>query len=250
MHLSDFLQNLYKFIYYEYNISMNIFITGTNTDIGKTYVTAGLALALNALGKKVGVYKPIQSGATEKLGELSAPDLDYITKLEPSIATKCTYLLKPATAPKLAAKIDGVQIDIAKIKSDYEEFSRQCDIVITEGAGGMCVPIADDFLISNLIKLISDQVILVASAELGTINHILLTLDYAKNHNINVIGTIINKYPKGTKNPAVKNIETQIAEFTDIPILGILNKIEENADKDFIIKHFLDNTDLKTIFDL
>ena len=170
---------------------MNIFVTGTDTDVGKTFVSAALAALMQSLGYKTGVYKPFQSGAEEKNGFLMAPDLAYVKKIDAFVDTACTYLMKPATAPSLAAEIDKISIDMSVIARDYKTLNDKCELVITEGAGGLCVPVAPRLLTSDIVKFLNLPLVIVARPDLGTINHTLLTINYAKEQNINVhYGTI------------------------------------------------------------
>ena len=96
---------------------MQLFVTGTDTDVGKTVVTAGLAAVMQSLGYKSGVYKPFQSGAEEKNGFLISPDLSYVKKLDFYIETLCTYLLKAPTAPYIAAELEVSETQIRKWKN-------------------------------------------------------------------------------------------------------------------------------------
>ena len=87
---------------------MNIFITGTDTSVGKTFIAAGLAALMQSLGYKSGVYKPFQTGAEDKNGFLLASDLAYVKKVDAFVETSCTYIMKPAVAPALAGEIDNI----------------------------------------------------------------------------------------------------------------------------------------------
>ena len=139
-----------------------IFITGTDTDIGKTFVTLGLSLLTQNEGLKTGVIKPFQSGAeVENSTDLNEVDINFIKKYSNGINTKTTYLLKAPAAPSVASKIDNKKIDLDFAKKDIENFSKHNDITFIEGSGGLCVPIDDKYLISDFIKILNIPTIIV-----------------------------------------------------------------------------------------
>src|SRR3990167_2155347 len=149
-------------------MNKGIFITGMDTGVGKTVVTAGLVLSLKHKGLDVGIMKPIQSGGrgdTEFLIKVSGVN-DEIELINP-------YYLKKPLAPLTASEIEGVKIDITAIKNAFEELSRRHDIVIVEGIGGLLVPLTEDYFVSDLILELDIPVIVVSRVGLGTINHTL-----------------------------------------------------------------------------
>ena len=204
----------------------NIFITGTDTDVGKTIVTAGLALIGQNLGYKTGVYKPFQSGCMMDGEIFKKPDPDFIQSLNPDVVTKSSYNFLHPSAPILAASLENVAIEPEKILHDYNELDKSCDFVIVEGAGGLLVPVYKDLLIRDFIKLLNLPLIVVAKPDLGTINHSLLTIEAAKNSGIEVLGIIISNYPENTDDLAIKTAPDYIKEFSGVDILGILPKID------------------------
>lgn len=234
-----------------------IFITGTDTNIGKTVIAAGLAGALKNKGYDVGVMKAVQSGAGIRNGKLYSPDAEFmmrVIKTKDEMELVCPYLMKEAMAPGPAAEIEGRDIDISVIKTAFMELEKGHDLVVVEGAGGIAVPVKKKFLISDLIKYLDIPAIIVARAGLGTINHTILTIEYAKRSGIKIVGVIINDYKGGIveeENPGIIN------ELTGIPILGIIpndpaicsergfpenivNLVEMNVDLDRIINFALE----------
>lgn len=214
---------------------MEYFITGIDTDIGKTFITKGLALLFEKKGMKTGVYKPLQSGAIETKDGLLAPDLEAIKKISSTIRTKCSYLLKGEVSPALAARLAGINIDIEKIKADFKEFSSINDVTLVEGAGGILAPAADNMLCADVIKALNIPIIIVTVPFLGRLNHTLLTIHYAKSAGIKIKGVIINKAPLVTDDLAAKNFMSELKMYTDIEILGIINEINNDSD---ILKAF------------
>ncbi len=199
-----------------------IFITGTDTGVGKTTVAAGLAGALKHRGYSVGVMKPVQSGAALRNGKPYSQDAEFMNKAARSRDEEeliCPVLLQEALAPGVAAKREGKTVDLDLIKNAYLELERRHDFVIVEGAGGIAVPVKDKFLISDLITLLGIPAIIVARAGLGTINHTFLTIEHAKKSGIPIIGVILNNYRGGIAEETNPKI---IEELTGIRILGII----------------------------
>ena len=199
-----------------------IFITGTDTGVGKTAVAAGLAGALKKMGYSVGVMKTVQSGAMEKNGKLFSQDAEFMMQAlgtRDELELVCPVLLREALAPSVAAEIEGKEVDLEIIKNAYLELERRHDIVIVEGAGGIAVPLKNRILISDMIAHLGTPAIVVSRAGLGAINHTFLTIEHARKKGIPVIGVIINNYCGGKVEETNPRI---IAELTDITILGII----------------------------
>lgn len=199
-----------------------IFITGTDTGVGKTAVSGGLAGALADKGLSVGVMKPVQSGAGLRNGTFYSPDAEFMIKAcgaQDEIELVCPVMLREPLAPSVASEIEGKTIDLDIIRNAYLELERRHDIVIVEGAGGIAVPVKDNFLYSDLIKCLGIPAIIVARAGLGTLNHTFLTVEYAKTCGILVTGVIINDFKGGTAEETNPGI---IEKLTGVPILGIV----------------------------
>lgn len=209
---------------------MEYFITGIDTDIGKTFTTKGLAFAFERNGKKVGVFKPLQSGAIKTQTGFLAPDLEAIKEVSKTINTKCSYLLEGEVSPALAARMAGIKINPQQIKNDFDEFKTQNDITLVEGAGGILAPATDDMLCADLIKLLNIPIIIVTVPFLGRLNHTLLTVHYAKTMNIPIKGIIINKVPMETNDLATKNFIEELKMYTDVKILGTIKESINNSD--------------------
>lgn len=199
---------------------MEYFITGIDTDIGKTFTVKVLAAVSLRRGFKTGVYKPLQSGALKTLSGLKAPDIEAVKAVSDDIKTKCSYLLEGETSPALAARLAGVKIDINKIKTDFKEFAALNDVTFVEGAGGILAPVSDNLLCADLIKELDIPVIIVAAPFLGRLNHTLLTIQCAKNNNLKIEGLIINKIPEKTDDTAQNNFIGELKMYTDVPIIG------------------------------
>lgn len=177
-------------------MSKGIFIVGTNTDIGKTFVSGGIIGTLRKENKKVCYFKPVQSAlSTDEDSRLS--DVEFVKRVS-SISQDTvemnTYSFKEPLSPHLASKIENTKIDIKKILEQYKELKNVYDYMVIEGAGGIIVPITENYYIYNLIKEMNLKVIVVADSEIGTINHTCLTIDFLKRQGIEVSSVIINRY--------------------------------------------------------
>lgn len=232
---------------------MNIFVTGTDTGVGKTVITAGMAGVLQSLGFTVGVFKPIQAGLDpENPNYLTSIDLNFAVNVDSNIFTKCSYILKTPAAPVVSARIDGVEIDLNVILRDYRMLSDQCDFVLVEGAGGISVPISPDKTVKDLILALDLPVLMVARPDLGTINHTVLSIEYANKYNMDMLGIVISGYPEGTQDIAVKTAPQIIEVFSRAEILGIVPEIagitEKEPQAEALIEAIIRNVDLEKIF--
>lgn len=229
---------------------MNIFVTGTDTDIGKTVVTAGIAAVMQSLGYKAGVFKPFQSGAEEKNGFFVSPDLAFVKTVDFYIETRCSYLLKAPTAPLIAAELEGEHMEFSVVQSDFNALRKKCEVILVEGAGGLMVPALEGKTMADIIKALNLPALIVARPDLGTINHTLLTINQAKCMGIDVSGVIINRYPEGTTDAAIKTAPRLIEEYSDAKILGIIPEIPNfsSVKPGEIIDIFINNVDIEKVF--
>ena len=182
-------------------MTKKIFITGTNTDVGKTYVSALIIKKMCEAGFDCGYYKPVVSGVLELGGRLIDSDPSYVIKIADldAQAEDCvSYWWKEALSPHLAAKRANNVIDIEKIKSDYAKLCKKYEYLLIEGAGGITCPLViekdEKYLLKDLIWELGLSIIIVADAGLGTINSTLLTVEYAKENGIEIEGIILNNY--------------------------------------------------------
>lgn len=193
-----------------------LFITGTDTEIGKTYIACGLAEALVNYGISVGVMKPVATGdkgfsPDAKLLMQSAGISDNKNDINP-------YLFSIPAAPLVSAQSIGEKISIQKIISSYHRLKQKYDFMLVEGAGGLLVPITPKNTIAELAIKMKLPLLIVARGALGTINHTLLTVSYAQSRNIPIFGIIIN-HSKPVESVAQKTVAKTISQFTNIPIL-------------------------------
>jgi len=173
-----------------------VFICGTDTDVGKTFVTAALIRALNKQGIRTGGFKPCESGCRKKKGVLIRGDsaaLKQAGDMPEDITLINPYCFEEPLAPGVAADRRRVSISFSKIKKALRTLSQNYDMLFVEGAGGLLVPVSGKKTNLDLICHLNLSVVLVARLGLGTINHTLLTLEHLKRHRIKVLGVILNQ---------------------------------------------------------
>jgi len=168
-----------------------IFVTGTDTGVGKTVVSRALIAAFRKTGMKVGAMKPIETGVGEA-GPLDAIAMREAAGIEDPLETICPQQFALPAAPNVAARAENREVDLDSIDAAYERVTTGRDFVIVEGAGGLLVPIRDEMTMAELGRRLGLPLLIVARAGLGTINHTSLTLDVAASKNLTVLGVVIS----------------------------------------------------------
>ncbi len=206
-----------------------IFITGTDTSVGKTVVAAGIAMALKARGLRVGVMKPVATGCMGSGDHLISEDAVFLWEAAeneyPSLTSPSRY--RNALAPHVAASLEKKTVEPKKLLQAYRDLGQHYDFVIVEGIGGLLVPLARDYYVSNLIKDFNLPVVVVARSALGVINHTLLTVDAALVRGIEVRGIIFNRVPLVNYSLAEITNPKVIHELSGAPILGSLPEMDD-----------------------
>lgn len=231
---------------------MKIFVTGTESNIGKTFIISALASIMQSLCYKTAVYKPIQSGAYEQNSFMIAPDISYIKKIDPYITTECTYLLKSMMPPVAAAELENKKINPKVILKDYTMIAQKYDSIIVEGTGGLMTPIATRFTMANLINMLNIPLVIITKPDSETVNQTLLAVNHAQVMGIKVNGIIINRYPEDNEDIAIKTIPRLIEEYTDTKVVGIVKDLSKNYNitPSTIIDNVLNGVDIEKIFDI
>ena len=231
---------------------MNIFVTGTQSNIGKTFVTAALASIMQSLSYKTAVYKPVQLGAYEQNTFMVAPDMGYVKSIDPYITTETTYLLKSNMSPVIAAEMENVKINPKEIKKDYSMLVNKFDTVLVEGTGGLLTPIAPRFTMANLVNMLNIPLIIITSANNESVNNTILAVNHAKAMGIKVNGIIVNKYPEDNEDIGIKNVPRLIEEYTDASVVGIIKELSgyEEMSPASIIDNVLNGVDIEKVFDI
>ena len=196
-------------------MSKGLFIAGTGTGVGKSYVSAFLLqfLKKNGYNSKVLYYKPIQCGAPT--------DTAFIKKQTKHKNIECTYSLKTPSSPHFAFQKEGVKFEKRKIQNFLTKAKKQCEFIIIEGAGGVRVPITYNFDMADLAKMSGFPVLLVAEPGLGTINHTLLSIDYLKSKGVEVKGFIFSGLKDSDRrNKMILDNAATIEKISNVPFQG------------------------------
>jgi dethiobiotin synthetase len=206
-----------------------VFVTGTDTGVGKTRVAAGLLRRLRAAGLDATAMKPIQTGAArDRDGRLLAPDLvDVLSAagLEAGEAEReelAPYVFEPACAPHLAARLLGREIELPRIVACARRVAARHDAIVVEGAGGVLVPLGRGATMADLAAALGVPAVLVAHAGLGTLNHVFLSLEALRARRVRVAGVVLNDAraaDEGTRWIREDNART-IAELGAAPVLA------------------------------
>lgn len=222
-----------------------IFLSGTSTEIGKTVVSSILCKILTDSNIKTAYYKPVQTGAVFVNNNLVSTDCRFVERVAGELcSTHTSYLFKKPASPHFASRLEKKEISLNKIISDYNNIKEKNDIIITEGAGGLYVPLNDDGdLIVDIAAKLKLNMILAAPAGLGTINHVSLSYIFAKQKKIKISSVLLLYYKEEPTDieienrkvlkkilnidsiyliPAVKNVDTE---------KNIIGNIFESLDK-------------------
>ena len=187
-------------------MSKGLFITGTGTDTGKTYITALLLKKLNESGYNCAYYKAAMSGnERDSKGALIPGDALHVKNVSgigQPLAEMCPYIYETAVSPHLASKIEGNPVEMDIVKEKYMKLTEKYDIVTMEGSGGIFCPIRFDdeaeIELGDIIRELDLPCLLVADAGLGTINNVVLSTAYARDNGIKISGIIFNNFHKGS----------------------------------------------------
>lgn len=200
-----------------------IFITGTDTEIGKTVIAGGLAAALKAAGVDVGVMKPIASGGIEHKGHLVSEDaifLKHAAQVDDALDLINPICLRHPLAPSVAAEIEGVSINPKQIEMAFDQLCQKHEFIVVEGVGGIAVPICEEMLVVNIAQYFQLPLLIVARPNLGTINHTVLTVEFAKSHSLEICGIVLNTSQEESKGLAEETNPKELTRLTHLPILG------------------------------
>lgn len=218
-------------------MAKGLFITATGTDVGKTFVTALLVKKLREAGFSAGYYKAALSGAEWEDGVLVPGDADYVKRmanLPDSYGQLVSYVYETAVSPHLAAQMEGNPVVLSKVQADYQAACRRYDYVTMEGSGGIVCPIRWDdqqkLMLADIIKALDLPVLIVASGALGTINSVVLTVEYAKQQGIPVKGILLNHFHRGDR--MEEDNKVMIEQLTGVPVVAVIGDNETDLDMD------------------
>lgn len=207
-----------------------IYVIGTDTDVGKTFICAGLCWALRKKGLNTIYFKPVLSGAKKEGNILIPQDTEFVVnfaRIKDDIYRLTPVILEKPASPHIAAEVENTTVDIDKIKQAFRSVSKNYEFIVIEGCGGLAVPLRREmdnrfYMQYQLIKEICNNVILVTTTRLGTINHTFLTVEFARVYGLDLKGIIVNMY---RNTPYEDKIIDTIAKLTNIPVLAKIDFI-------------------------
>lgn len=206
------------------------FITGTDTEVGKTRISVGLIKALQQQGLRVAAMKPIASGCEWQDGELRNEDALALSKqadIKLPYAQVNPYPFEPAIAPHLAAEQTGQTISIKVIRQHFAAMQDNADAIVVEGAGGWLVPLNDGETMADLAKTLQLPVILVVAIKLGCINHALLTVQGIVHSGLKLAGWVANDFLHNSQSSGI--IQT-LTQRIAAPCLGVVPELADAED--------------------
>ena len=224
----------------------SFFITGTDTDVGKTYVTAGLGITFREMGIDVGVMKPFAAGTAQKKG-FKSEDVEILSAAaqvdDPENLINPQFFPIPAS-PYTAWKNLKIKPKISPILTGFKKLSKMHEMILVEGMGGIMTPVLKDYFIANLIKDMSIPAVIVARSKVGTINHTIMTVRMCEKYKIPIKGIIINDFDSdGYK---VNELTRDLKSLLGMPVLGSVPFIDDLSDSS-LHAVFKKNLDLKLL---
>ncbi len=213
-----------------------VFITGTDTEIGKTTVAVGLASLLKARGVDVGVMKPVATGAQWLDGKLVSEDASLL--IEASGSNDPYELVNPVcfstpTAPSIASREEDYTIELSSIWHAFKTLKGKHQFLLVEGIGGLLVPINEHILLADIAKKMSLPLIIVARTSLGTINHTLLTIEAANKRRLKVLGIVLNSTSACKDPQLIDSNKKEIERLSRTPILATIPYVPKESYANF-----------------
>jgi dethiobiotin synthetase len=216
--------------------AQGLFITGTDTGVGKTVVTAAILAWLRLQGLKTGVMKPIETGVDNDCSSPANSDALFLMEcggIVDTLAEVCPIRMKPAASPYQAALIENRILQPETILSAYEKLSGRYDWMLVEGIGGVRVPVTRDYGVVDLMRDLGLPAVVVASTKLGTLNHTLMTLDTLKQNSIPVKGVVFSRTDPEMPDAIEQDQPRLIEELSGTRVLGEFPYIDNLSTESF-----------------
>ena len=199
-----------------------LFITGTDTDVGKTYIGAQIVARLNKMNFNVVPRKPIESGC-KRIDEILHPHdanqyYEAIERIFP-LSDICPFRFEPAISPQRAARLVNQPISVEETKQACLKNVNEKDFLVVEGAGGFYSPLCEDGLNADIAEALQFPILLIANDKLGCINHILLTIEAIQNRNLKIYSIVLNGKNQ-THDDSMNNID-DLKTLVDVPIFSV-----------------------------
>ncbi len=223
----------------------SLFVTGTDTGVGKTRVAAGLAVTLRMMGVDVGVMKPFAAGDAQKSG-FKSEDADMLRQAarsrDPESLINPQFFPIHASPYTAQAKL-GISPDVGAVMDGYRRLSEIHDMVVVEGIGGAMTPISKGYFVANLIAGMGIPAVVVAGSRVGTINHTVMTCMICRHYGVRIKGMVINDFGGGYP---VSDLGRDLEDLTGIRVLGSIPFIKD-TDDETVYEAFRSGLDMKRI---
>ena len=224
----------------------SLFVTGTDTDVGKTCITASIVSYLSKRNVNVGVMKPFASGYKATTDSVSN-DVKILMKyaqVDDPIDLVNPYFFEIPTSPYDACKQLNLEIEISKVIDSYKQLTSIHDIVIVEGIGGIMTPISKNYFVSDLISDLQMNTIIVTGSKVGTVNHLMLTYQHVKEKNLSLNGFVINQNVFDGYD--LSNLKQQIIDLTGQTVYGAI-PYQKSFNIESYIKNFSNFVDISSL---
>ena len=233
-----------------------LLVTGTDTGVGKTFVAAGIARALNDGGLDIGVMKPAETDHREGPWPADARTLVEAARCQDPADIVVPYVFEPPVAPLVAARMAKRVIEVERIADAFERLSARHEVMLVEGAGGLAVPLAEFgegdrlFDYADLARRLDLSLLIVARAHLGTLNHTALTIEYARQRGVPVTGVVVNGLDSTLEDPSAPDNPALIEEMGGVPVLGVIERLEGIVDIERMAKAVREAVDMDRLRNL
>ncbi|TAN40649.1 MAG: dethiobiotin synthase [Nitrospirae bacterium] len=211
-------------------MTKGFFITGTDTGVGKTTVSAALIRTLSLLGLKTGGMKPVETGCGRE-GKVLLPFdgmfLRQAARMDDQLSDVTPCCFETPLAPLPASELEVKKINLAAIRNAFSRLSQKYDALIVEGAGGLLVPLKKNYFVVDLAEELGLPLIVVAKPGLGAINHIMLTVEYALGRGLDIAGLVINYSLQPENSLAEKTNPKLLSQICPVPVIGTFPYMKE-----------------------
>jgi dethiobiotin synthetase len=206
-------------------VNRGLFITGTDTGVGKTIVTAAIAIALRAQGVDVGVMKPVATGCPRRREGLVSEDAEFLAQAadapEPLAEISPIRLAEPL-APTVAAARARLRLDLAPMWQAWRRLRAAHQVMLVEGLGGILCPVTPRQFVADIAREFALPLVVVARPVLGTINHTALTVEAARARGLDVAAVVINRYHHDSTDLAESTNPDEVQRVTRVQVLGLV----------------------------
>lgn len=225
---------------------LSVFISGFESQTGKTVVTAGLAATMQSLSYSTNVYKPVCQDCENTNG------LEFIKNVDSNISTETSYVLKSPLSPFVGAYEEGLNIDVNTIFSTYQACSQIGDCNLVEGANCISTPVAKNMTEIDIVKMLKLPLVMVVNPKKTSIDKVISGLRYIQSECVEFLGVIINCFDENSENLEEKYFAQILEEFTNVKVLGKLPDYGciSNLAPETLIADVLNNIDIEKVFGL